>query len=270
MSGNTAMSKSQVQLKSLADLLESKRGSLNALVANGLKPDRLIKVVVAAASKTPKLLECTQVSIYRSLTEAASLGVEPNGPLGHGYLVPYSNKGQMECQFILSYKGMIDLARRSGQILSIESRVVYAGDEFDFEFGLAPKCRHVPKAQDQSDEKITHSYAVAHLVGGGTQFEVLTKAQVDGIRAKSRAGKFGPWQDHYAEMAKKSAVRRLFKYLPISIEIAEATQKEDRMEAGEQTIDMTFVPSDADGPDGEVIVEATMTDKLKAQIGGES
>lgn len=267
---STQMTKASEKLQSLAQLLEKQRGSLNTLVANGLKPDRLIKVVVASATKNPTLLECSPLSVYRSVAEAATLGIEPGGPLGHAYLVPYKNRGQMECQLIVSYKGMIDLARRSGQILSIEARVVYQGDEFEFEFGLAPKCRHIPKAQDQDDAKLTHAYAVAHLVGGGTQFEVLTRAQIDSIRAKSRSGQFGPWKDHFAEMAKKSAVRRLFKYLPISIELAEVTEKETRIEAGETTIDMTII-DDPEGPAGEAVVEAqSMTDKLKSQIGGEA
>lgn len=259
------MQKADVRLTSLAQLLESKKSSLASMVANGLKTDRLIKVVVSSASKNPKILECSPFSVYRAVTESAALGIEPGGALGHGYLVPYGK----ECQFILSYKGMIDLARRSGQILSIEARVVYQGDEFDYEFGLAPKCRHVPKAAELNDDTLTHAYAVAHIAGGGTQFEVLTRAQINAIRAKSRSGNFGPWKDHFAEMAKKSAVRRLFKYLPVSIELADAMDKDAKMEAGEAIIDMQII-DDADGPNGEAIEAQTTTDKIKQAIGGEA
>lgn len=264
----STMQKVDTRLSSLAQLLEKQKGSLSAIVANGLKPDRLIKIAIGAASKNPKILECSPITVYRAITEAAQLGLEAGGPLGHAYLVPYGN----QCQLIVSYKGMIDLARRSGQILSIEARVVYAGDEFDYQYGLEPKCRHVPKAVDLDDAKITHAYAVAHLVGGGTQFEVMTRAQIESIRSKSRSGSSGPWRDHFAEMSKKSAVRRLFKYLPISIETADAFAKEDVAEG--VTVDAVVIPPIDENPDGEpieedAVVSQTTTEKIKSKLGGE-
>jgi recombination protein RecT len=253
------------KLQTLAGILEQKKGSLSTVVARGLSAERLIKIAVAAASRSPQLIECDPVTVYRSLSEAAQLGLEAGSPLGHAYLVPFKNNksGRMECQFILGYRGMIDLARRSGQILSIEARVVYDGDVFDHEFGLDPKCKHVPRALELDDSKITHAYAVAKLAGGGVQFEVLTKAQIDAVRAKSKAGKFGPWVDHYPEMAKKTAIRRLFKYLPISIELADQIQREDEVETHGATVDVSFAESDGEPPADPA---QTQTEKIKATL----
>ncbi len=97
---------------------------------------------------------------------------------------------------------MIDLARRSGQIASLSARVVREGDDFSFEFGLEEKLVHRPG--ENEDAPVTHVYAVARLKDGGTQFEVMTRKQIELVRAQSKAGNNGPWVTHWEEMAKKN------------------------------------------------------------------
>ncbi len=127
---------------------------------------------------------------------------------------------------IIGYRGMIDLARRSGQIASLSARVVREGDEFSFEFGLDEKLIHRPG--ENEDAPVTHVYAVARLKDGGTQFEVMTRKQIELVRSLSKAGNNGPWVTHWEEMAKKTAIRRLFKYLPVSIEIQRAVSMDEK------------------------------------------
>lgn len=130
------------------------------------------------------------------------------------------------CRVIIGYRGMIDLARRSGQIASLSARVVREGDEFSFEFGLDEKLIHRPG--ENEDAPVTHVYAVARLKDGGTQFEVMTRKQIELVRSLSKAGNNGPWVTHWEEMAKKTAIRRLFKYLPVSIEIQRAVSMDEK------------------------------------------
>ncbi|WP_249820187.1 recombinase RecT, partial [Escherichia coli] len=109
---------------------------------------------------------------------------------------------------------------------SLSARVVREGDEFSFEFGLDEKLIHRPG--ENEDAPVTHVYAVARLKDGGTQFEVMTRKQIELVRSQSKAGNNGPWVTHWEEMAKKTAIRRLFKYLPVSIEIQRAVSMDEK------------------------------------------
>jgi recombination protein RecT len=204
----------------------------------------MLKVALTSINKNPKLLECSRESLMLSVMQAAEMGLEPGGALGEGYLIPYKNKVKgadgterwvMQCQFIPGYRGLISLARRSGQILSIEAHVVHASDEFACGLGLDPYLKHTPAWEAEEPGALRFVYAVAKLCDGGTQFEVMSKAQVNAIRARSKASSFGPWVTDYEEMARKTVVRRLFKYLPVSVEMAQALEVQADTEAGEFT-----------------------------------
>lgn len=199
-----------------------------------LTADRLARIVMTEIRKNPKLETCDQGSFMGALMQCAQLGLEPGGALGHAYLIPFENrkKGITEVQFIVGYRGMIDLARRSGQIESLEAHAVYENDESDIEFGLGSKLVHKPnfEADDRGAMKLV--YAIAKLKGGGVQFEVMSKKEIDKIKAMSRAGSYGPWVDHYDQMALKTVIRRLFKYLPVSIEMTKAVTLDEQAESG--------------------------------------
>jgi recombination protein RecT len=191
-------------------------------------PDRLRSIALTECRKTPKLRECDPISFLGAIIQAAQLGLEP-GPLGHFWLVPKRVNGSWEVVGMLGYRGMIDLSRRSGQIETITAEVVRAGDEFTYALGLNPTLHHIPY---DDDGELTHVYAVAKLKGGGAQFAVMTRKAVDKVRGGSAAGQSGPWQSHFEEMARKTVIRRLFKLLPISIEIAKAIDIDERAEIG--------------------------------------
>jgi recombination protein RecT len=196
--------------------------------------DRMMRIALTEIRKVPALGKCNVESFMGAIMQCAQLGLEPGGALGHAYLLPFGNgkaaDNKPNCQLIVGYRGMIDLARRSGQIISLTARTVYENDTFSYEFGLEETMTHKPAEGDRG--KITHVYAVAKLKGGGIQFDVMSKADVDKVKAQSKAGSNGPWVSHYDEMAKKTVIRRLFKYLPVSIEIQTAVSLDERAEAG--------------------------------------
>ncbi len=230
--------------------LKQMEGQIKNALPRHITPERMMRVALTAVSTTPKLLECSQVSVMGCIVQAAQLGLEPGSGLGHAYLVPFGKT----CQLIIGYRGMVDLARRSGEIVSISARAVYAKDEFSYAYGLDETLHHVPST-DAERGPLTFVYAVAKLKGGGVQFEVLSRSDVDRIRKMSRAGNSGPWVEHYDEMAKKSAVRRLFKMLPVSIELAKAVRLDEAVDDDQDQLIDVFtqgpaedVPgSDADG-----------------------
>jgi recombination protein RecT len=209
--------------------------------------DRLARIALTEVRKNPKLAQCDQTSFLGAIMQCAALGLEPGGALGHCYLIPFENRRQnrTDVQFIVGYRGMIDLARRSGQIVSLEARAVYAKDKFEVELGLDSRIVHKPDwdAEDRGD--ITFVYAVAKLRDGGIQFDVMSRREIERVRnasagyrvAEDVAKKYNktpdsPWHSHFEEMAKKTVVRRLFKYLPVSIEIQRAVGLDEQAEIG--------------------------------------
>lgn len=216
------------QITNSASLQES----IKAVLPKHLTPDRVAKMALVAANRTPRLLECTTASVCKALMTASELGLDCSGTLGSGYLVPYRNSkiNAYECQFIPGYRGLIDLARRSGQILRIEAHVVYAQDEFVCEHGLEPKLVHKPYLKADRRHEIVCVYAIGELKDGSKQMEVMTLAEVDAIRKRSKAGNDGPWVTDYAEMARKTVVKRLCKYLPLSAELEKAILIDNEIE----------------------------------------
>lgn len=182
-----------------------------------LKPDRFIRVAITALSKIPKLRECTPESFMKSLLDLSAFGLEPDGR--RAYLIPYGK----ECTLIVSYMGLVELIRRSGEVASIRAETVCEKDVFSWVNGEIT--HEVDWRQDRG--KVQAVYAEAVLKSGERQTATMTLAEVEAIRKRSKAGNSGPWQTDFAEMAKKTAVRRLSKMLPLSSEIM------DRVIAGD-------------------------------------
>lgn len=195
--------------------------------------------------------------------QSAQLGLEPGSALGQAYLVPYGN----QCQLILGYRGMIDLARRSGQVLSLSAFAVHEGDDFNYQLGLHPDIHHVPSVEaDRIKKPITFVYAVATLRGGGYQFEVMSRAEVEAVKAKAKSKNI--WNNYFEAMALKTVIRRLFKYLPVSIEALQITNVDAKREAGEEVkpedvidINAVTVEDFKDIEEGEVTQEQPTTEK---------
>lgn len=197
-----------------------------------MTPDRLTRIVMTECRKTPALLKCAPESFYGAVLQCAALGLEPGSALGHCYLLPFGNgkdkQGRPNAQLIIGYRGMIDLARRSGQIVSLSAYCVHEQDTFNYKLGLDPDIEHIP-ASVADRGKVTHVYAVAKLKGGGVQFEVMSRAEIEKVRASSKAGNSGPWSSHWDEMAKKGLALDTRIPTPDGWTTMEALQKGDRV-----------------------------------------
>lgn len=211
--------------KTIEDYLKQMAPAMEEALPKHLSVDRLTRLTMTVIRTTPELRQANPASLLGAVMQAAQLGLEP-GLLGHCYLLPFKNNKEKttDVQFIIGYKGMIDLARRSGHIESISSHAVYANDEFEYELGLHPKLRHVPDMTGNRGEFIG-AYAIAKFKDGGYQMEFMPKAEIEKRRNSSPGGrsKYSPWNNWYEEMAKKTVLRHMWKYLPISVEIQQAT-----------------------------------------------
>lgn len=221
--------------KSVMGLLEQMKGEIARCLPKHLTTERMTRIALTELRKTPKLQECEPMSFIAAIMQASQLGLEP-GVLGSCYLIPFNNhkKGIVECTFMPGYRGFLDLARRSGQIVSLVARAVYANDEFHYEFGLKENLIHKP-AMDEPGELIA-VYAVAVLKDGGHQFDVMSRKQVDVIKNSSQGKNGDPWNKHYEEMAKKTVLRKLFKWLPCSVEMQKVVSLDEQQEQGRQDI----------------------------------
>ena len=247
-----AKPKTKAQIIVQQVLSDQFKKQLALAVPKHLNADRMARIAATEVRKNKALLNTEPTSFLGSVMQAAQLGLEPGSALGQAYLVPYGN----QCQLIIGYKGMIDLARRSGQVLSLNAYAVQEGDDFSFQLGLKPDIHHVPSLEaDRIKKPITYVYAVATLKGGGYQFEVMSRAEVEAVRAKAKSKNI--WNTYFEEMAKKTVIRRLFKYLPVSIEALEITNADAKREAGEKVDPDDVINFEAvsveDFEDGEVI-----------------
>lgn len=210
---------------------KAQRNVIQGAIPEGMKlsADRLINLALLAATKAPELLECSVASIVQAVRQSAALGLEVGGPLGEAYIVKYGKTATL----IPGYRGYVTLAHRSGKVLDIQSTLVYKDDQFEVKYGLNPDIIHVPNFKGKrGDEDIEAAYMVAILDSGIKKFEVMTRAEIDKVRASSRSKDNGPWKEWYPEQAKKTVVRRGAKLLPLSPEFSEAVELENRAEVG--------------------------------------
>ena len=224
--------------RTINDLLEQMKPAIAQAIPQHMTPERLLRIATTSIRTNPKLKVCTPESLLGAIMQCAQLGLEPS-ILGHAYLIPYKNKKKEgnkeywvdECQFQIGYKGLIELARRTGQISSIMAQEVHENDEFHYEYGINEQLKHVPSDGDRGAVK--YYYAYAKFKDGGYSFLVMSKQDVmmhrdKFAKSKNRQGEiYGPWVDHFDEMAKKTVLKALMKYMPISVEFQRAVDQDE-------------------------------------------
>jgi recombination protein RecT len=199
----------EAKMKDVRGLLEKLKPQMAMALPKHITPDRLMRITLTSITRTPALLDCDRTSLLRAVMEACQLGLEPDNVLGHAYLLPFKGKVML----IPGYRGLVELARRSGQVSTIYAENVREKDEFDYEMGLEPTLRHKPLlAEDRGKPLCT--YAVCKLKDGGVQFVVMPEWEIQAIAKRSPSVGIGPWKTDTDEMRKKTAVRRLCKMIP--------------------------------------------------------
>ena len=235
--------------RALADLIARPdiQASIAQVIPKHLTPERIVKMMLMAVSRQPKLLQCTQSSLLKCAMIGAETGLDFSGTLGRAYLVPFGN----EATFMPGYLGLADLARNSGEIVSIDAQVVYSQDKFTLIRGLEPVFKHEEDLfGDKLDQDIVGAYMVAIFKSGGHHVEWMTIKQIEAIRKRSKAANSGPWVTDYAAMCRKTVMRRGLKFCPIStdtqMKIAKAEEDEFIQTVGHTVQRSTLEFSDLD------------------------
>jgi recombination protein RecT len=215
--------------QSVKAMLTAAADRLQAVLPKHLTPERMAQVVSTMVYRTPKLAECSPHSIVAAVFQAAELGLDLSTAMGEAYLVPrWNSKARCnECTFLPGYKGLVKLARQSGEIASIQARLVRKADVFRYCFTPDLDFYHEPDVLPAEGDAVTHAYAVAKLANGEHLIEVMSRDEIEAIRARSQSRDAGPWVTDWCEMAKKTVLRRLCKVLPRSIELAQAIEADE-------------------------------------------
>lgn len=221
MAEKTDDTKTMAVSKPLFD--EAAMQAFQAVLPKVLPLDRFARVCGNCLKRIPKLRECDPKTLMTAFLNCAEIGLEPDGVWGSAYLIPYGR----EAKLVIGYKGLLQLARRSGEISEVYADVVRKGDLFRVTRGSHPGIDHEPHLDPDGKgdtRPVTHVYACATLRDGGRQSEVMSFDEVEAVRKRSKAANNGPWVTDWCEMAKKTVFRRLAKWLPVSVEMRQALE----------------------------------------------
>lgn len=228
--------------KTMQDYIKSMEGEIAKALPSVITPERFTRIVLSALSVNPNLAQCSPKSFLAAMMTSAQLGLEVNTPLGQAYVIPYRNHGQLEAQFQLGYKGLLDLAYRSGEVELVQSQVVYQNDKFEVAYGLEPKLEHVPAMADRGDPIAV--YALFKTKSGGYGFEVMSMDDIrKHARKFSKSYQNGPWQTNFEEMAKKTVIKKVLKYAPLKSDFVRGVASDETIKH-EISEDMYTVPEE--------------------------
>ncbi len=207
-------------------LIQQMTPAIQKAIPKHMSAERMARIATTLVRITPKLAQCTPESFLGALMTATQLGLEP-GPLGECYLIPYYSKKRkrMECQFQMGYKGYLRLFYNSESSVAVEAHEVHENDYFEYEYGYARKLVHKPVLENRG--KVIAYYAVAFMKNGTSTANILSRDDVEKYRKRSQSPNDGPWVTDYDAMAKKTAIKHLLKYLPLSSELTKAVSSDE-------------------------------------------
>ena len=260
MAKNTAVVRKQ-NFQTIKEMLGNLTGAISNALPKHLTAERQIRIVTTGLQRNPALLDCTVNSIVSCVIQASQLGLEPDGVTGQAFLVPFNNTktGQKECQLIPGYKGYLSLAYNSGQVDSVNAKVVHDGDKFQYNYGLNPDLIHIPKFYPEKRE-VSFVYCVIKMKSGGHVFDVMSTEEIDEHKRRYSHGsklKGSVWEKEWESMALKTVIRRTLKLVPQSPDLRLAIALDERAEVG---------ITQGMGSDYELgeILDVTVEDKTKA------
>lgn len=254
---------------SLGEFLRANKNKITSALNDAIDFERFAVVAMNTLRRTPALAQCSPSSVIDAVNRCAELGLEPGGPLGHAYLVPF----KQECQLVIGYKGYLHLMFRSGGLRDAQAQVVYENDKFVGAFGTEPRIEHTIGFGKRG--RAVGAYCVLRYVNGGTHIEAMNMEELQKVRNASRA-KSGPWEEWFEEMCKKTVLKRGAKWGPTgsNLELMSKAQDYDS-----DTVDGTVLPPNATPPaqtthtlvsENGVTAALDNTDKVKAAVPAEN
>lgn len=254
--------KASPEKKTLQSYIKKMQGEIAKALPSVITPERFTRIVLSAISVNKQLAQCTPESFLAAMMTSAQLGLEVNTPLGQAYVLPFRNKGVLEAQFQIGYKGLIDLAYRSGEVSVIQAHVVHENDKFSYSYGLNPELDHNPVLMDRGDPIAV--YAMFRTKVGGYGFGVMSMDEIRKHAAtysKAYGSSYSPWKTNFEEMAKKTVLKKVLKYAPLKSDFVRAVSQDGTIKT-EISEEMFDVPTDyIDLEEGEMQQVMTGTEE---------
>lgn len=259
-----------VQPKTPAGVLTAEKDRLLAMlpeIASGAKiRERLFSMAIAAV-KDPKLAQCSPASVIEAVMKSIQAGLPIDGI--HAAIVPQKEKGVLKAQFRAMYQGLVAVGRRSKEVRQVWAECVYQGERFEVQLGSEPRIAHVPQWDvERTPQTMTHAYACMRWTADDrVEFVVITKQQIEETRSRAPAKEFGPWSkdEDYPEMAKKTAIRRLSKRMPIDPDAKRVFDEDEKDELGLREAEAEVVHTSGKGPKLDQLLQARSEAKAKAR-----
>lgn len=196
-----------------------------AALPKHIRPEHFERVVLTAIQGNPSLMTLDRRSLFQACTQAAQDGLLPDGR--EGAIVPFKGKAK----WMPMVAGLLRKARNSGQIAAIVARVVYDGDKYRYWIDEDGEHLIYEPADNPDLAIVKRVFAMAKLTDGTLLVEPMSRGEIEKVRASSQTGQKedGPWVQWWDEMAKKTAIRRLAKRLPMSPELEDVIRRDDEL-----------------------------------------
>ena len=254
----------KAQPKTMKDYVQSMSKEIERALPSVISPERFTRMTLTAISNNPQLAECTPKSFLSAVMASAQLGLEPNTALGQAYILPRRNKGTLEAEFQLGYRGLLDLAWRSGELVSIIAEEVREGDVFEFEYGLEPKLRHIPARENRGNP--IYYYACFKNKAGGSGFHVMSVEEMREFAkkySKAYGSSYSPWNTNFSAMARKTILKQVLKFAPLRTELMKELSNDGTIK-NSLAEDMSDVPNEMEYVDVEPVAE-TLADEAPVE-----
>lgn len=244
------MSNEITPMDAMRGTLDKMKVEFQAALPPQIPVDKFIRTTLTAVQMNPELLGADRRSLLAACMKSAQDGLLLDGR--EAAPVIFNTKEGKKVQYMPMVGGILKKIRNSGELASISANVVYDKDFFEYELGDNENIIHKPFLGDERGKPIA-VYAVAKTKDGAIYREVMSVADVEKVRAASRAGKFGPWADWWDEMAKKTVIRRMAKRLPSSADVDQVIMNDNEASGFNQiqpreTINITPMPEDQTAP----------------------
>lgn len=224
-----------------------------AILPRGIDAGRFARMCALAVHQSPALSKCQPASLLQAFLACAALGLEPNTPAGHAYVLPYGDKATL----VVGYRGFVALIHRYDPEAVVHAAVVHDGDDFQFEFGSSAHLRHCPALTPGRQPLAAYAYVKR---GNSFDFTVLPWSEILKIRDNSqgyklalRKGTPNPWIDHLEAMAAKTAIRHLAKTANVGAQVATAAAIDARQEATPGEFDAVVI----DEPQASTVTDSS-------------
>lgn len=212
---------------------EAVQGQFQMALPPHVNRERFTRVAMSAIANNGDLLECQRMTLFQSVMACAQLGLMPEPQLGEAYFVPY--KGKVALQ--IGYKGLLRLARNSGQISTVETGIIHENDKFTWKIGLESEFSVQPAFPNRGDP--IAAFAILRYKDGGYEYEVMSKEEIERIRTNSPSGNSPAWRQSWGEMARKTVLRRVLKKAPLSTDARMAVEADEANEERGEALRIT-------------------------------